>query len=106
MKTFRKPLGIFLAVCMLFTCLSIFSSAAANSTVIKGKFDYDYANSVLKLVNQQRAANGLSALVMDRELVDGAMIRAAECKVSFSHTRPNGTSCFTAYNWQSVVCEN
>jgi len=96
MKTLRKPLGLFLSVCMLLSCLSIFSSAAASSTVVKGKFNYDYANAVLKLVNQQRAANGLSALTMDSALVDGAMLRAAECKVSFSHTRPNGTSCFTA----------
>lgn len=106
MKLFKKPLILFLAVCVLLSGISVFSSAAADTTVIKGTFNYDYANSVLTIVNQQREANGMSALVMDKELVDGAMLRAAECKVSFSHTRPNGTSCFTAYKWKNIVGEN
>lgn len=41
--------------------------------------------------------SGLQPLQYDYELEKVAMKRAAEIAVSFSHTRPNGTSCFTAY---------
>lgn len=39
---------------------------------------------------------GLSELSYDYELEKVAMQRAAELVVSFSHTRPNGTDCYTA----------
>lgn len=41
---------------------------------------------------------GLSALSYDYELEKAAMLRAAEVALSFSHTRPNGGTCFTAYS--------
>ena len=54
-----------------------------------------YINEVLSLVNSYRKQNGLSALTLDYNLCNAADIRAKEIKSSFSHTRPNGTSCFT-----------
>lgn len=54
-----------------------------------------YVNEILRLVNKERAANGLSALSLDKSLCDAAQIRATEIKSSFSHTRPDGSSCFT-----------
>lgn len=51
---------------------------------------------VLDLVNAARAENGKSALTLDEGLCDVAQLRAEEIVESFSHTRPNGTSCFTA----------
>lgn len=54
------------------------------------------ADQVAALVNEQRAANGLAPLELDDELCAAAQVRAAEAAVSFSHTRPDGTSCFTA----------
>ncbi len=54
-----------------------------------------YVNEVLRLVNRERAANGLPAVSLDRSLCDAAQIRATEIKSSFSHTRPDGSSCFT-----------
>lgn len=69
---------------------------AAGSRTVQGTSDYDYAYQVLKLVNKERSKAGAGSLTMDKELLDTAMLRAAECTVSFSHTRPNGTSCFTA----------
>lgn len=41
--------------------------------------------------------SGLNTLTYDYELEKVAMQRAAEIAVSFSHTRPNGEICFTAY---------
>lgn len=50
---------------------------------------------VLRLMNEQRVANGLNPLVMNDKLSIAADIRAREIVELFSHTRPNGTSCFT-----------
>ncbi|MCD8148550.1 MAG: leucine-rich repeat protein [Clostridiales bacterium] len=62
---------------------------------LKGTCDYTKAYQVLKLVNKERKAEGLSTLTMDKELLSAAMQRAAECNLYFSHTRPSGLSCFT-----------
>ena len=48
---------------------------------------------------------------MDKKLCALAAIRAYEASISFSHTRPNGTSCFTVlteYNYRggSLAGEN
>ena len=53
---------------------------------------------VLELVNAARAENGKSPLTLNSALNDVAQLRADETVKSFSHTRPNGTSCFTAIN--------
>lgn len=55
----------------------------------------DLATQVLNLVNQERAARGLSALRMDSELTRAACVRAGEIAQSFSHTRPDGSSWST-----------
>ena len=57
---------------------------------------------VLALVNGERAAAGLSALTLDSKLCALADIRAKEIVQSFSHTRPNGTSCFTVFGENGV----
>jgi uncharacterized protein YkwD len=62
---------------------------------ITGYQDYEAAYEILDLVNAERAKKGLSALVMDEELLSAAMYRAAECSIYYSHTRPNETTCFT-----------
>lgn len=54
-----------------------------------------YVNEVLSLVNKYRNQNGLASLTLDSSLCNAADIRAKEIKTSFSHTRPNGTSCFS-----------
>lgn len=55
-----------------------------------------YAAQVAALVNAERAAAGLDPVTLNDELCAAAQTRAAEAAVSFSHTRPDGTSCFTA----------
>lgn len=62
-----------------------------------GVADYAMANEELKLVNEQRAANNLPALVMNASLQKVAMQRAAECVLNFEHIRPNGEKCYTLY---------
>lgn len=56
-----------------------------------------YTRSLLPLVNKARKKVGASALKWDAGLAETARLRAIEIKRLFSHTRPNGTSCFTAF---------
>lgn len=56
----------------------------------------EYAQAVIALVNEERAKENLPALTFDATLTAAAEIRANEIMVSFSHTRPDGSSCFTA----------
>jgi uncharacterized protein YkwD len=55
----------------------------------------EFAQEILRLVNEARAKNNLSALQLDATLCAAAEVRAKEVAVRFSHTRPDGTSCFT-----------
>lgn len=59
--------------------------------------DYDYSYDVLSLINKQRKAIGLTELKMDKSLMKTADIRVKELVKRFDHVRPDGTSCFTAY---------
>ena len=59
--------------------------------------------AVFELVNKERKAAGLGALTLSDELCKVADIRAKEIVKSFSHTRPNGTSCFTAFKENGVT---
>ena len=60
------------------------------------EFNTAYEAEVLRLVNVERAKYGLSPLVMDKGVTAVAHLRAKEIVRSFSHTRPDGSSCFTA----------
>lgn len=51
---------------------------------------------VVRLVNVERQKAGLSPLTLDKRVEAAANVRAKEICEYFSHTRPNGTSCFTA----------
>lgn len=54
----------------------------------------DSVEAVFRLVNQERKANGRRELVLDPTLCEAAQVRASELDTLFSHTRPNGESCF------------
>ena len=53
------------------------------------------AEAVASLVNAARRDAGLSELELDADLCAAAQARAQEIAQSFSHTRPDGSSCFT-----------
>lgn len=73
---------------------------------ITGTENYTYVYDVLDLVNQTRASKGLPALALDNELLEYAMQRAAENSLYYSHTRPDGTECFTIFNRGTRRSEN
>ncbi len=53
------------------------------------------AAEVAAQVNAERAKYGLSSLTVSDELTRAACVRASEIVRQFSHTRPDGSSCFT-----------
>lgn len=55
-----------------------------------------FAEQVVNLVNMERVANGLRKLTTYDKLTDVAQLRAGELMSAYSHTRPDGRSCFTA----------
>ncbi len=70
-------------------------------------FQAAFENEVVRLVNEERAKQGLSALSVSTELRDTARLRSQEIVRSFSHTRPDGSSCFTAFpDWNGTKAEN
>lgn len=71
------------------TALATFTISATN--------DQKDAREILALVNQARTKAGVGALMWDYELEKAAIQRAAEIAILFSHDRPNGTQCFTAF---------
>ena len=65
-------------------------------------------NEILKYVNELRVKEGASPLVLDNTLTIAATTRAIEMAWgnNFSHTRPNGKTCFTViddYNIASML---
>ena len=53
------------------------------------------AAEVAAQVNAERAKYGLNSLTVSDELTRAACVRASEIVRQFSHTRPDGSSCFT-----------
>ena len=75
-------------------------SQTPDTTLPEQNNSADYAKEILDLVNQERQKAGLNALELDAALCNAAQTRSQEQTVVFSHTRPNGQSCF------SVLDEN
>lgn len=65
--------------------------------------DISLQKKVISIVNQNRKKKGLEALTMDEKLMKAAQDRAKELTKSFSHTRPNGTSCFTIFEKYKIT---
>ena len=60
------------------------------------EFNAAYEAEVVRLVNAERAKYGLAALTQNDGAQNVAHVRAKEIVQSFSHTRSDGRSCFTA----------
>ena len=75
------------------------ASGQGGVTVIavRGEAKQEEARKLLSLVNAARKAAGVSELKWDSSLEQTAIQRAAECAISYSHTRPDGSECFTAF---------
>lgn len=96
----KKFLSFVLIISTLFTTVGISVNADSETVTfsVVGTENYDYAYEVLRLTNEARAKVGAAPLTMDASLLESAMQRAAECAIYYSHTRPDGSSCFSAVN--------
>lgn len=69
------------------------TTVGTTAAVPQSKFEEE----VLRLTNSERAAHGLPPFKGGSPAAQSAAdIRAVEIATHFSHTRPNGNSCFTA----------
>ncbi len=105
MNLIRKMLSLMIAVLLVICmCCSVPVSASnepaqdENILYIEGTSLYSEAFEVLRLLNELRIEKGLHPLIMDADLLEPAMQRAAECNVYYSHTRPDGSDCYTISN--------
>jgi hypothetical protein len=104
-KFLKKNLAFLLAVVLILGMSPATANAATTVSIrVSGERNYSYAYRVLKLVNEERASAGLSALTMDTKLLSTAMKRAAETCIYWDHTRPDGTSCSTAFPDGLTAC--
>lgn len=103
-----------MAIAVFTTVDSENAYAAGYKTVkVKVKYGQTEARKVTKLVNDFRTGNpwywnsrntkkvkakGLKKLKYDYGLEKVAMQRAAEIAIKYSHQRPNGKMCFSAYD--------
>lgn len=69
---------------------------AEAATVLCQMAEALYPLEVVRLVNIERAKEGLRPLRPDPVLMAAAQLRASEVRVKFDHTRPNGQPCMTA----------
>jgi uncharacterized protein YkwD/DNA-directed RNA polymerase subunit RPC12/RpoP len=90
------------------------NSSTIDTVLVSGTYWQDEARKLLDMVNEFRTGDdawywnsdnttktkveNLSKLTYDYQLEKVAMQRAIEIALSFSHTRPNGESCWTAYD--------
>ena len=78
------------------------SSQEAASVFYDSSELAEFAEQVAVLVNKERTANGLQPVKVSPKLSNAANVRARELKENFSHTRPDGTSCFTAMDEEGI----
>lgn len=101
---------------------TVITAEASQSIPVRVTFDRSGAQSILGMINSMRTGSdawywnsdnsakttctGLSQLKWDSGLEQAAMQRAAEIALSYSHTRPDGSDTFSAYQWNGAVGEN
>jgi len=119
MRRARKVLSILLLLTLIVGMYNVPAFAEDSSAVMEvtGTYGQTDARAMLKLVNDfrqeadvwqwnegdetktvfnQNGAKEIGVLKYDYHLEQIAMQRAMEVAISFSHTRPDGSDCFTA----------
>ena len=87
----------FLSSVAIIFLVAIINFVNVSAAQLNQKVDTrDFPLEVLRLVNKERAKVGANPLTFAKDLAASAYVRAVELPTKFSHTRPNGTKCFTA----------
>ena len=84
-------------------CAETVDTFSMNLTVTEY---YDRANQVLDYVNEERKRLGVQPLMLDADLQEAAMQRAAEQYALYGHTRPNGSPSITVDATRKMAGEN
>lgn len=124
-KKFKKIMSLFLCTVLLSPTSTsvVFADESEIDTVyVNVTYGQTEARSMLDMVNEFRTGDeawawnednsekvyytDLDELVYDYDLEQIAMQRAAEIALSYSHTRPNGESCFSLYTFYNSAGEN
>lgn len=71
------------------------ANSGGSSTSSSGTFNDAAAAKLISIINGYRQDEGIAKLATTAALNKAAKIRVQEIVKSFSHTRPNGTLCFT-----------
>ena len=107
MKSSWKRIFSFITVFCMLVSLAPFTALAVDNTVtVEGTRYYTMAYEVLDMVNYERTSQGLNPLTMSAEWLEVAMLRSEELAVYYSHTRPDGTECSTAFPFAYACGEN
>ena len=107
----KKTLAIITAAIMLvFACLptgaSLLNMAEPDAAINELPAEVPASAQeweVLRITNAERMNAGIDPLTMFSLVQDAADTRAPELIESFSHTRPDGTSCYTALDEAGIV---
>ena len=111
-----KKILLGVATILLLTAFTFASGAAAQKIIVMQNAAQrtqqqanvkNFPQEVLRLVNNERNKVGLPPLKFANDLAASAYVRATELPAKFSHTRPNGSKCFTAMpNRGHILGEN
>ena len=95
----KRTAALVIALAMVITSASLMTAkvyaAEMQSVMVVGTVDYKKGFEVLTLINKERSKRGLAPLEMDKDLLEAAAKRGAECSLFFDHRRPNGEMCYT-----------
>ena len=92
LKIFKR-LGVsLLAISLALSAPTVMQAEAKSPVNICSEQEWE----VLKLVNKERTDKGLEPLSVTKSMQSAGKTRAKELFTYYSHTRPDGSSCFTA----------
>ena len=85
------------------TCTLCGTEESIDIPKVRPYASMEAALELLQLVNEARAQNGVDPLTFNYTYYPCAEIRANEIGVNYSHTRPNGKTCFTVLEDQGFT---
>lgn len=83
-------------------CIAAMTICALPAYASKPTYTKDYEWEVLKLTNDRRTDKSLIPLSTFASLQNAAVIRSDETVEHFDHTRPDGSTCFTVLDENSI----
>lgn len=98
--------GVYVTGYMTVTMRPYLMKKRVTISVTKSATRYQAAQEGVGWVNIERKKTGAAKLVYNEDLQAAAEVRALEISQSFSHTRPDGSSCFSASPNKAMSGEN